>query len=90
MLRSLTSKFFGPRFSKRTAKNRLQMLLVQDRSGLSSADMDLFKKDLMEVISKYFELEGQDLNIEWQRTDSSTALMINTPVVGKTPTKKAA
>lgn len=80
-------KFFSPgknvSESKRTAKNRLQMVLVQDRSGLSSQEMDFFRKDLMEVISKYFVLEAKSLEIEWQRTDSHTALLINTPVAGR-------
>ncbi len=59
------------------------MVLVQDRSGLSSQEMDNFRKDLLEVISRYFVLERRGVEIEWQRNDSSTALLINTPVVGR-------
>ena len=59
------------------------MVLVQDRSGLTSQDMDLFKKDLLEVISKYFTIENKSLQVEWERNDNETALVINTPVVGR-------
>lgn len=80
----------GSSSSKRTAKNRLQMVLVQDRSGLTSQDMDDFKKDLLEVISKYFMLDQKDIDIEWQREDNCTALIINTPVNGRREEKKVA
>lgn len=83
MLETLKNKIFGNSFSKQTAKNRLQMVLVQDRSGLTTEEMELFRKDLLEVISKYFHMEKRDLEIEWHRSDSETALMINTPVVGR-------
>ncbi|MCL4149419.1 UNVERIFIED_CONTAM: hypothetical protein GTU68_020964 [Idotea baltica] len=59
------------------------MVLVQDRSGLSTADMDEFKKDLLAVISKYFLIENESLEVEWDRADSETALIINTPVTGR-------
>ena len=59
------------------------MVLVQDRSGLSQNDMDSFKKDLEGVISKYFLVDEQQLEVEWQREENTTALIINMPVVMK-------
>ena len=59
------------------------MVLVQDRSGLSSDDMENFKKDLLGVISKYFTIEKQNLEIDWERSDNETALVINTPIHGR-------
>jgi len=35
------------------------------------------------VIGKYFTIENTSLDVEWKRTDSETALVINTPIVGK-------
>lgn len=83
MFKNLSEIFFGKNNSKVPAKNRLQMVLVQDRSGLTSTEMELFKKDLIDVIGKYFTVETKELDVEWKRTDSETALVINTPVVGK-------
>jgi cell division topological specificity factor len=80
---NLKTLIWGKSLSKKTAKNRLQMVLVQDRSGLNSKDMDFFKKDLLEVISKYFVVETKSLQVEWKRSDSTTALVINTPITGK-------
>ena len=83
VFKSLSDLIFGRSESKVPAKNRLQMVLVQDRSGLTTTEMEMFKKDLMEVIAKYFTIENRTLDVEWKRTDSETALVINTPVMGK-------
>ena len=83
MFEAFVNRVFGKSLSKQTAKNRLQMVLVQDRSGLTSEEMDFFKRDLLEVIARYFILERKNLDIEWQRADSTTALIINTPVTGR-------
>lgn len=79
----IATRLFGKRLSTITAKNRLQMVLVQDRSGLTATEMEGFKKDLLEVISKYFMIENKHLEVEWKRTDMETALVINTPVRGR-------
>jgi len=90
VLRSLGKLFFGDGVSKSSAKNRLQMVLIQDRSGMTAQDMDAFKSDLLDVISKYFVLERKQLEVEWQRSDNSTALIINTPVMGRPKMVKTA
>ena len=90
MFTKIRSKIFGQRLSGGTAKNRLQMVLVQDRSGLSRQELDLFQKDLIEVIAKYFVLERKSIEVEWRRDDSTTALVINTPVLGRMAEKPLA
>lgn len=65
------------------------MVLVQDRSGLSSTEMENFKGDLLDVISKYFAIERSALDVTWQRTEFETALVINTPITGKLKQKAA-
>jgi cell division topological specificity factor MinE len=59
------------------------MVLVQDRSGLSSQEMELFKKDLLDVICKYFLIEKKHLEVNWERNEIETALVINTPITGR-------
>ncbi len=80
---NIRNRFFNRKLTTVTAKNRLQMVLVQDRSGLSSSDMENFKKDLLEVIAKYFVIEKRALDVEWKRSESETALVINTPITGR-------
>lgn len=73
-LRSL----FKSKESKGNARSRLEVVLVQDRSGLSSKDMKKFKKELLAVMQQYFVIEKKDLDIEWQREGNNTALVVNT------------
>jgi cell division topological specificity factor len=82
----IIKKIFSGSFSKYAAKNRLQMVLTQDRTGLSSNDMEAFRKDLLAVISTYFVIENNQLDIQWDKKDSTTALIINTPVMVRTIT----
>ncbi|MCC6933726.1 MAG: cell division topological specificity factor MinE [Deltaproteobacteria bacterium] len=82
MFKNFVNKLFGDHaFTNQLAKNRLQMVLIQDRSGLSSQEMDKFRNDLMKVIAIYFETNQANLDIQWERKDGSTALIINTPVM---------
>ncbi|MCB0325784.1 MAG: cell division topological specificity factor MinE [Bdellovibrionales bacterium] len=83
MFGNITTRFFKKNLSTVTAKNRLQMVLVQDRSGMSNKEMELFKKDLLDVIAKYFVIEKKHLEVNWQRNEQETALVINTPVTGR-------
>ena len=86
-LRSL----FKSKESKGNAKSRLEVVLVQDRSGLSTQDMKNFKKQLLEVMQKYFVIDKKDLDIEWQREGNNTALVVNTALRSKSgKTVKAA
>ena len=89
MFGNIAKALFGSNGSKKLAKNRLQMVLVQDRSGLAPKDMEFFKKDLIEVISKYFKTETREVNVEWQRENGATALIVNMPVIGRTLEAKA-
>jgi cell division topological specificity factor len=86
----IKNTLFSRSQSKEAAKNRLQVVLVQDRSGMNSEDMDKFRQEILGVISKYFTVDTNLLDIEWQRSDSSTALIINTPIKGKRKEKIAA
>ncbi|MCB0339209.1 MAG: cell division topological specificity factor MinE [Bdellovibrionales bacterium] len=67
--------------SKSKAKSRLHFVLVQDRSGLTNDEMADFKKDLIGVIGRYFDIDESSVGIEYQRESNSTTLVINSPVL---------
>lgn len=83
-------RIFGQSPSKENAKNRLQMLLVQDRGEMSSEELDNFKSDLLGVLQKYFLLDQETLSIEWKRMGDSTEMLINTPISGRPKRPEAA
>lgn len=68
--------------SGEAARNRLQLVLVHDRSGLSSDNLDLMKNDLVEVISKYLTIDQESLEVEVQRSGNSVVLVTNIQIAG--------
>jgi len=77
----LRERLFGASQSKAVAKSRLHFVLVQDRSGLSNDEMARFKKELVGVIKKFFFIEDTGIEIDYQRDQDSTTLVINSPVL---------
>ncbi len=68
--------------SARIAKNRLQLVLTRERTGLSENDLNKLKGDLYRVISRYFTIDRTNLEIEiLYNKNGQSALKVNTPVV---------
>ena len=82
MLKALR-KFFGGSNSKTSAKSRLHFVLVQDRAGLSSEEISQFRKELVQVIEKFFVIDEAGFDINYKRDNDSTTLLINSPIVIK-------
>ncbi len=66
--------------SKNQAKERLQLLLVQDRFSLSPEIIDKMRGEIIDVISHYVEVDQKDIEIELKRKDERTMLFANIPV----------
>lgn len=68
------------------AKDRLKLVLVSDRAGCSPEIMEALKNDIIKVISKYMEIDTDNLNIQITQTESETnngyvpALCANIPI----------
>ena len=69
--------------SKTSAKSRLHFVLVQDRAGLSSEEISQFRKELVQVIEKFFVIDEAGFDINYKRDNDSTTLLINSPIVIK-------
>lgn len=66
--------------SKSLARSRLHFVLVQDRTGLTAEEMANFKREMVEVIERYFVIEDRELDISYKRDSDSTTLLINSPI----------
>ncbi|NLA57348.1 MAG: cell division topological specificity factor MinE [Firmicutes bacterium] len=66
--------------SKQIAKERLRLVLVHDRVNVSPSLLEALKEDLLEVISKYMEIEENGLEVNLDRSENSVALVANIPV----------
>jgi cell division topological specificity factor len=67
--------------SKASARSRLSFVLVQDRTGLNNDELASFKKEMIEVIERYFVIDESGFDIEYKRQADTTTLVINSPIV---------
>ena len=78
--------FFRKKSSGDVAKDRLKLLLVSDRANCSPDVMDMIKNDIIQVISKYMEIDAEGLDIQITQTESEggngnvPALYANIPI----------
>ena len=76
--------FFKKKSSGEVAKDRLKLLLVSDRSNCSPETMELIKNDIIQVISKYMEIDPEGLDIQITQSSEESegpALYANIPIV---------
>ena len=77
---------FKKKSSGDVAKDRLKLLLVSDRANCSPEIMEMIKNDIIQVISKYMEIDTDALNIQITQTESESnngtvpALFANIPI----------
>ena len=77
---------FRRKSSGDVAKDRLKLLLVSDRANCSPDVMEMIKNDIIQVISKYMEIDAEGLDIQITQTESETsngtvpALYANIPI----------
>lgn len=62
--------FFRKKGSGEVAKDRLKLLLVSDRANCSPEMMEMIKNDIIQVISKYMDIDAQGLDVQITETES--------------------
>ena len=67
--------------AKDVACNRLKLVLMQDRTNLSPAIMDRMRNELIDLLSKYLELDRELLDLNFEQEDEQMALMLSIPVI---------
>ena len=83
MVFDLLDKLFtrGQPNSRQQACDRLKMVLAYDRTAdISSATMDSMRREILQVVKRYFELQDEDLEVGLERSGSTTALIANIPI----------
>ena len=80
-------KIFGKKEkSGKIAGDRLRVLLVHDRANMSPEIMEKLRDDIIQVISKYMEIDCNGLDIQITQTESDgengrvPALCANIPI----------
>ena len=66
--------------SASTARERLQLVLAHDRSDLSTDLLDQMRKEILEVVAKYVEIDMDEGAVSLETEDRMTALVANLPI----------
>ena len=87
----IITNLFKKENSKDDAKNRLKLVLIQDRAILPSGVLENMKDDILKVLSKYVEIEKSKLNIEvcpYEEDPRKIALVANIPILKASSRRK--
>lgn len=67
--------------SKSDACNRLKLVLMHDRSKLAPGTLEQMKDELVDVISKYIEIDKEALDLNLENETNTIALVANIPIL---------
>ncbi|MCG8568174.1 MAG: cell division topological specificity factor MinE [Desulfobacterales bacterium] len=81
MLGGLFNRLPNRKNSKDEAKKRLQFSLIYDQLEVNDETLNELQQDIVDVISKYFEIDHEGLDLKVQRDDEVSALVFNTPIL---------
>ena len=68
--------------SREIAMDRLQLVLIQDRVNLSPQLLQTLKDELIAVISKYVEIDEQNMEVNFTRSNRQSRLTADIPLIG--------
>ena len=81
------AKFFRPQeengeeASKAVAANRLKLVLMQDRTNLTPKVLEQMRGELIDLLSKYLEMDKELLELNFEQEGDQVALMLSIPVI---------
>ena len=81
MILELIERLFGRNNSSGVdAKRRLKLVIANDRSGLSQEMLEMMRRDILEVVSSYVEIDSDEMELSLESDQRMTALIANLPV----------
>jgi septum site-determining protein MinD len=80
-LRDFINKLLGRQpASATTARQRLQLVLAHDRSDLNPELLEQMRREILEVVSRYVEIDLEEGDVTLETEDRVTALVANLPI----------
>lgn len=76
------NRLFGRQNSGATAKERLRLVLMSDHLSLAPELVDAMKRDLVDVISRYVEVDRDKIDVHFENQENVVAMLANIPITG--------
>lgn len=67
--------------SSATAKERLRLVLMTDHLELAPEMIESMKRDLVDVIGRYVEVDRDKIEVNFERQDRALAMLANIPII---------
>ena len=86
-IKKFTKKQTDTSSSKDKAKERLHLVLMQDRANVSADFLDLMRQEIIDVIKKYIEIDESAIDVRLTNkenedgTNGAPALYANIPII---------
>ena len=71
----------GNEGSREKAKDRLKIVLIHDRTDISPQLLESLREEIVDVLTKYMEIDTQKIEIDLDHDEHEVALVANVPVL---------
>lgn len=71
---------FGRKRSAQSAKERLQLVLIHDRTNLTNEELNALKDEILQVISRHIDIDSDAVQIAVEQDGRSQRLVADIPL----------
>lgn len=72
---------FGTPSSSSVAKERLRLVLLSDHLALAPEVIDALRRDLLDVISRYVEVDEANSDVSFEHKEAGIAMLASIPIL---------
>ena len=77
---SFFDRFTGRKRSAKSAKERLQLVLIHDRTDLTQPALEALRDEILEVISRHIDIDPDAVRIDVERDGREQRLIADIPL----------